>query len=164
MDAISAARIMPNRQRSLAIHLGRSLSSPAMPAAARHVRALVLIVTALMAAGGESLALPVAHLFADHHHEINFSPASGNWQWVAVADHHHESATLSAPRQGHDHQIREVAVPFRSSNQAGLSLAMIPVAVIDDRGAGSPARRGDSPDSPPDVGKPDLALLATMRV
>lgn len=135
-----------------------------MPAAARHVRALVLIVTALMAAGGESLALPVAHLFADHHHEMNFSPASGNWQWVAVADHHHESATLSVPRQGHDHQIREEPVPLRSSNQAGLSLAMIPIAVIDDHRAGPPARCGDSPDVAPDVGKPDLALLATMRV
>lgn len=135
-----------------------------MPAAARHVRALVLIVTALMAAGGESLALPVAHLFADHHHEINFSPASGNWQWVAVADHHHVAATLSLPRQGHDHQIREEAMPLRSGSKLGFSLAMIPIAVIDDRGAGPPARFGDSPDSPPDVGKPDLALLATMRV
>lgn len=136
-----------------------------MPAAApRHVRALVLLVAALMAAGGESLALPTAHLFADHHHEISVSPASGSWQWVAVADHHHESATLSLPRQGHDHQIQGEAVPLRSGSKPGLSLTMIPIAVIDDHGAGPPARFGASPDSPPDVGKPDLALLATLRV
>lgn len=135
-----------------------------MPVPARLVRALVLMVVVSMASGAESLAIPVAHLFADHHHEITFSPASGSWQWVAVAGHRRETATLSVRHHGHDHQVRLVAVPLRTSSVSGLSPAVSTAVPIDPNHARPAASCRDWPELAPDVGKPDLALLSTMRV
>lgn len=137
-----------------------------MPTVARLARALILIGAALTAAGGGSLALPVAHLFSDHHHEIVYSAANGTWQWVVTDDHHPDAATLEAERHGHSElQIGETTPPLRSGRAISLSVAPVSTAVLD---AGHDSRidaccHGPA-DSPPDVGKPDLALLATMRV
>ena len=133
---------------------------------ARLARALILIGAALVVAGGGSLALPVAHLFSDHHHEIVYSMANGTWQWVETDDHHSGAATLEAERHGHSEpQIGETTPPLRSGRTMSLSVAPVCTAVLD---AGHDPRIGacchGRADSPPDFGKPDLVLLATMRV
>lgn len=137
-----------------------------MPTVARFVRALILIAAAFMAAGGASLALPVAHLFADHHHEIAFSDEGGTWEWVASGNHHADTATLDAEHHGHvDHDAREAAVSFRFGTKAGPPVALIPIASLEtDRDTRQAALCHVLPDAAPDIGQPDLALLATMRV
>lgn len=135
-----------------------------MLAAARHVRALVLIVGALMAAGGASVALPVAHLFADHHHELVFPIAGGTWLWAAPDDDH-GGAALEVEHHGHSgHELAVAATPLRFGKVAGRSLALTPIEILDSDRVRQAARMHGSPDPAPDIGKPDLALLAAMRV
>jgi len=133
---------------------------------ARVARALILIAASFMAVGGATLALPVAHLFADHHHEIVFSEETGTWAWVAPGNHHPDTAVLEAEHYGHvDHDVREAACSLRFGTKAGPPVVLMPIALLGgDRDMRRAALCRVLPDAAPDIGQPDLALLATMRV
>lgn len=137
-----------------------------MPSVARLTRALILTGAALTVAVGGSLALPVAHLFSDHDHQIVYSAMNGTWLWVGIDDHQSETATLEADRHGHSElQIGQTMPPPRSGTTISLSVAPLSTTVL---AAGRDSLIGacchGPADTPPDIGKPDLALLATMRV
>jgi hypothetical protein len=133
-----------------------------MPTVASQGRAFILIAAAFVLVRGDSIALPLAHLFADHHHQILFSAASGIWEWAEVADHDGLTATIDS--HGHDHEIGETAAPLRVRSVSGSSPALTPIGILDSGGDLRSAPFRAVLDLAPDIGKPDLARLAMLRV
>lgn len=128
-------------------------------------RTAVLFATILIVVRGDSLLLPVAHLFADHHHEMTVAPAGGNWQWASVDGAPGGAPALCMMREGHDHEMAPDPAPLRQISRSAASLGLSPAALLDhQKNPRSSTPILASLEAPQDVGKPDLALLAVLRV